>query len=141
MNEGQEMKSSKATNGGARRAGSRVGRPSKDRVWEVETRILDAAGKVFLEKGYGGTSIDEIADLAPASKPTIYAHFADKQTLFAAVVARVIHRLTDFAGHAPKGRTVEDKLVSLGTWIVDRALDDLTVSRAPQLLRHRDSRS
>ena len=108
-----------------------MGRPPKDLAGDVEARILDAAERAFLEKGYGSASIDEIATAAPASKPTIYAHFADKQSLFAAVVARIINRLTDFAGHAPEGRSVQDKLVNLGIQIVDRAIDDLTgVSRA-----------
>jgi AcrR family transcriptional regulator len=115
----------------AKRGTRRVGRPPKDLAGDVGARILDAAEHAFLEKGYSGASIDEIAEMAPASKPTIYAHFTDKQSLFAAVVARIINRLTDFAGHAPEGRSVQDKLVSLGTQIVDRAIDDLIgVARA-----------
>jgi AcrR family transcriptional regulator len=125
------MKSGVAKSGGAKRGTPRVGRPPKDLAGDVEARILDAAEQVFMEKGYGSASVDEIAMVAPASKPTIYAHFADKQSLFAAVVTRIINRLTDFAGHAPEGRSVHDKLVNLGTQVVERAIDDLTgVARA-----------
>jgi AcrR family transcriptional regulator len=128
--EAGDMKTT-AKSGGAKRGRPRVGRPPKDLAGDVETRILDAAEQVFLAQGYGSASIDEIAESAPASKPTIYANFVDKQTLFAAVVARIINRLTDFTGHAPEGRGVQDKLVSLGAHIVDRAIDDLTgVTRA-----------
>jgi AcrR family transcriptional regulator len=131
INEVPAMKSSIAKSGAAKRGHPRVGRPPKNLAGDVEARILDAAEQVFLEKGYSSASIDEIALLAPASKPTIYAHFADKQSPFSTVVVRIINRLTDFAGHAPEGRSVQDKLASLGTQIVDRAIDDLIgVARA-----------
>ena len=76
----------------AKRA-ARPGRPPKDLAGDVEGRILDAAERVFLERGFQSASIDEIAARAPASKPTIYGHFAGKEALFAAVVARIIDGL------------------------------------------------
>jgi AcrR family transcriptional regulator len=48
--------------------------------------ILDAARSVFLQKGYGGASMDEVAALAAVSKQTVYKHFADKRRLFEAVI-------------------------------------------------------
>ena len=52
--------------------------------------ILHAARDLFLRKGYAGTSMDEVALMAEASKVTIYKHFSDKQTLFIAVVTDAI---------------------------------------------------
>jgi TetR/AcrR family transcriptional repressor of mexJK operon len=49
-------------------------------------QILEGAKSVFLERGYEGTSVEEIARRAQVSKGTIYNYFPDKQTLFAAVV-------------------------------------------------------
>ena len=66
----------------------RSGRPPRALAGEVEERILDAARKVFLERGLEGASIDEIADVAHAGKPTIYARFPGKEALFAAVMLR-----------------------------------------------------
>ncbi|WP_027554331.1 TetR/AcrR family transcriptional regulator [Bradyrhizobium sp. Cp5.3] len=100
------------------------GRPTKDLAGDAQTRILDAAQQLFLEKGYRSASIDDISEMAPASKPTIYAHFPGKEALFAAVVARTIKGLTDFEGFAPEGRTIEDKLMSLGTAIVEKVIED-----------------
>ena len=123
----------------------RVGRPPKDLAGDVKTRILDAAQRVFLKRGYQGASLDEIAETAPASKPTIYAHFPGKEALFEAVVARVVEGLTNFEGFAPKGRTVRDKLAGLGTEIVERFIDEtIGITRAtiaeadrfPALSRH-----
>src|SRR5215470_12032588 len=96
----------------------RPGRPPKDLAGDVKARILDAAQRVFLARGYQSASLDEIAEAAPASKPTIYAHFDGKEALFEAVVARVIDGLTNFDGFEPKGRTVQDRLASLGTEVV-----------------------
>jgi AcrR family transcriptional regulator len=123
----------------------RPGRPPKDLAADVKTRILDAAQRVFLKRGYQSASLDEIAEVAPASKPTIYAHFEGKEALFEAVVARVVDGLTNFQGFEPKGRTVQDKLSSLGIEVVERFLDEtIGVTRAtiaeadrfPELSRH-----
>ena len=123
----------------------RLGRPPKDLAGDVKGRILDAAQHVFLEKGYHSASIDEIAEIAPASKPTIYSYFHGKEALFAAVVARVINGLTNFEGYTPHGRTIQDKLTSLGTELVERFIKDtvhvtrVTIAEAdrfPELSRH-----
>jgi AcrR family transcriptional regulator len=123
----------------------RVGRPPKDMAGDVKERILDAAQQVFLKRGYQSASLDEIAETAPASKPTIYAHFPGKEALFEAVVARVVEGLTNFEGFEPKGRTVQDKLAGLGTEIVERFIDEtIGITRAtiaeaerfPALSRH-----
>src|SRR6266480_2741397 len=109
----------------------RLGRPPKEMAGDVKTRILDAAQRVFLKRSYQSASLDEIAETAPASKPTIYAHFPGKEALFEAVVARVVEGLTNFEGFAPKGRTVQDKLASLGTEVVERFIDEtIGITRA-----------
>src|ERR1700739_3153495 len=78
-----------------RRSGAvRSGRPPRELAGEVEERILDAAAKVFLERGFEGASIEEIADVARAGKPTIYARFPGKEALFAAVVTSKVRETT-----------------------------------------------
>lgn len=116
----------------------RVGRPPKDLAGSVDQRILDAAQHVFLKRGFEGATIDEIAETAPASKPTIYARFAGKDALFAAVVARVVDGLTDFEGYTASGRTLQERLVNLSSVIVDRALKEsvgllrVTIAESPR---------
>jgi AcrR family transcriptional regulator len=123
----------------------RLGRPPKDLAGDVKARILDAAQRVFLKRGYQSASIDEIAEVAPASKPTIYAHFEGKEALFEAVVAHVLDGLTDFEGFEAKGRTVQDKLAGLGMEVVERFIDETVgitratiaeADRFPALSRH-----
>jgi AcrR family transcriptional regulator len=51
-------------------------------------RILDAAGRVFADKGYHGTLVDEIALEAETSKGGVYFHFPNKQAIFLALLDR-----------------------------------------------------
>ncbi|AOP48031.1 TetR/AcrR family transcriptional regulator [Streptomyces lydicus] len=57
--------------------------------------IMEAATAVFMEKGYAGTSMDDIAKLAAVSKQTVYKHFADKEKLFAEIVLATTDRVED----------------------------------------------
>ena len=60
----------------------------KGRPKDLEKRatIMEAAGKLFLEQGYEGTSLDAIANRACVSKLTVYSHFKDKAGLFTCLV-------------------------------------------------------
>ncbi len=49
--------------------------------------VLDAAGAAFLADGFRGASIESIAAAAGVSRPTVYAHFADKEEVFRTIVA------------------------------------------------------
>jgi AcrR family transcriptional regulator len=53
-----------------------------------ERQILDAAVRVFSERGYHEASMDEISDVAGVSKPMIYAYLGSKEDLFAACIHR-----------------------------------------------------
>jgi TetR/AcrR family transcriptional regulator, mexJK operon transcriptional repressor len=54
-----------------------------------QARILDAASAAFLENGFEFTSTADIAQLARVSKRELYACFADKRAILAAVIARL----------------------------------------------------
>jgi AcrR family transcriptional regulator len=60
--------------------------------------ILEAALKVFAEKGFAATRMDEIADRARVSKGTIYLYFESKEAVFRALVQETLaKRVSDFA--------------------------------------------
>lgn len=52
------------------------------------TQILDAALRVFAEKGIAASRIDDIAAVAGLSKGGIYAHFKSKEEIFEALLTR-----------------------------------------------------
>ena len=101
----------------------RSGRPPRELAGEVEERILDAAAKVFLERGFEGASVDEIADVAHAGKPTIYARFPGKEALFTAVMARNVREITSsFESIVPTGATIEERLTSIAMAFLRKVL-------------------
>lgn len=59
------------------------GRP---RCLEKNVAILDAAVALFLENGFDGTSMDEVARHAGVSKQTVYSHFSSKEQLFSEAI-------------------------------------------------------
>ncbi len=55
--------------------------PPKDK----KNRIIEAAARVFAQKGYAGTAVADIAFQAEIGKGTLYAYFDSKEDLFFAV--------------------------------------------------------
>ncbi|MEG3192415.1 TetR/AcrR family transcriptional regulator [Lysobacter sp. D1-1-M9] len=60
--------------------------PGRPKDLAKRAAILDAAKSMFTQYGFGGASMDQIAAEAGVSKLTVYSHFGDKETLFAAAV-------------------------------------------------------
>jgi TetR/AcrR family transcriptional regulator len=68
------------------KASSRV-RNSRGRV--ANAQVLEAAIRLFAERGYNGTSIADIAAEAGVAKPSVLYHFADKEALWIAAVEQL----------------------------------------------------
>jgi AcrR family transcriptional regulator len=60
---------------------------------ERRQQLLDIGRRLFAERGFEGTSIEEIAARAGVSKPVVYEHFGGKEGLYAVVVDREVERL------------------------------------------------
>ena len=58
-------------------------------------QLLDVGRALFAERGFDGTSIEEIAARAEVSKPVVYEHFGGKEGLYAVVVDREMQHLLD----------------------------------------------
>jgi len=55
--------------------------------------ILEAATEVFMEAGFSGSRVDEIARRARANKAMIYYHFGSKKGLYQAVLQRLFENV------------------------------------------------
>jgi AcrR family transcriptional regulator len=96
--------------------------PDATRLGKAES-ILAAAERTFLERGFGAVSMDTIAREAVASKATVYAHFASKEELFGAVVARVSERrFGAFSVDALDPREVAASLLTIAQRFLDLVL-------------------
>ena len=56
-------------------------------------QLVGVARSAFAEKGYDGTSVEDIAARAEVSKPVVYEHFGGKEGLYAVVVDREVQTL------------------------------------------------
>jgi TetR/AcrR family transcriptional repressor of mexJK operon len=96
--------------------------------------ILEAATTAFLEKGYLGTTMDEIAAAAGVSKQTVYKHFADKESLFTEIVVSTVNAAAD---------PIHEEVANLGESgdleadLRDLARRELAAVLQPELMRLR----
>ena len=56
-------------------------------------QLIEVGRKLFADKGFEGTTVEEIAAKASVSKPVVYEHFGGKEGLYAVVVDREIAAL------------------------------------------------
>jgi AcrR family transcriptional regulator len=70
---------------------------------ERREQLLDIGRRLFAERGFEGTSIEEIAAQADVSKPVVYEHFGGKEGLYAVVVDREMRTLLDMVTSALTG--------------------------------------
>ncbi|MFE0153135.1 TetR family transcriptional regulator [Nonomuraea sp. NPDC059007] len=60
---------------------------------ERREQLIRISRTLFAEKGFDGTSIEEIAATAQVSKPVVYEHFGGKEGVYAVVVDREMQKL------------------------------------------------
>lgn len=85
--------------------------------------ILEAARKVFLEIGFGATSMDAIAVAAKVSKQTVYNHFGSKEELFAAMIRSTCDRMVTAFEQAAKSGKPELTLKGIARQVISKVLD------------------
>ncbi len=60
---------------------------------ERREQLIEIARTLFADRGFDGTSVEEVASTAGVSKPIIYEHFGGKEGLYAVVVDREVTEL------------------------------------------------
>ncbi|MEY3266921.1 MAG: hypothetical protein RJA15_1367, partial [Actinomycetota bacterium] len=83
---------------------------------ESRQRILDAAEKLFLEKGYNGTTIVEVGKLSGISYGSIPWHFENKKGLLVAVILRLWSNADGNAPLEPGVEGLELVLTQMEQW-------------------------
>jgi TetR/AcrR family transcriptional repressor of mexJK operon len=102
---------------------------SEIRTERVTNRLLDAASKFFMERGFEATSMGEIARYARASKETFYRHFPGKEDLFRAVVIRGAKLVAaELSAVLLTHETPEKALTAFGELFLDRILSAGSIS-------------
>ncbi len=88
--------------------------PGRPKDLEKRAAILAAAARLFVAKGFDGTSMDAVASAAGVSKLTVYSHFGDKDSLFqAAVSARCEQQMPATLFTVAPGTPIEAALLGI----------------------------
>jgi outer membrane protein len=99
-------------------------------VSDPRQRLLDAGLKQFANRGYAGTSVQDITEEAKVTKPTLYYYFQSKEGLFQALVDQAMDdRLHLMREAAPSDMATVDQLTAIIVAVTDFA------RRQPDLLR------
>ena len=98
-----------------------MAKPEQRKRLPVEERrasIVEAAGRLFGERGYDGTRLDDVAAATGVTKPILYRHFDSKKALYVALLDRHREDLSSFAGIIPADGTLEERLRAvLEVWL------------------------
>jgi TetR/AcrR family transcriptional repressor of mexJK operon len=102
---------------------------SNDKSEALTRHLLDVAASFFLNKGFAGSSVTEIARQARASKESFYSRFPTKEDLFRAVIRRQTDHMSEkmsalFVSDAPTAVT----LTSFGEGFLARFMADDTIT-------------
>jgi AcrR family transcriptional regulator len=86
---------------------------------ERRATIVEAAGRLFGERGYDSTRLDDIAAAAGVTKPIVYRHFDTKRALYLALLERHRDDLASFAAmiDAEEGTADERLRTVLDVWL------------------------
>jgi AcrR family transcriptional regulator len=99
---------------------------TRTRLTGVERRnqLVQVGRAVFAEKGYEGTSVEEIAERAKISKPIVYEHFGGKEGLYAVIVDRemeyVIGQISDAIGNGTPRDRIEGAALAFMRYVQER---------------------
>lgn len=96
---------------------------SNARATRAGDAVEAAALELFVAKGFDGTSIEEIARLAKVSKPTIYAYYDGKESLFTSILERCCSRLlTPIFNDGSSDRPLADVLIDFALGYAETVL-------------------
>ncbi len=97
-----------------RKRAERPGRKSSTRE-----RVLQAADRLWSERGVRGASLDDVARAASVTKPSVYYYFSDKSALFTEVVCSVLEEHgSSLRGAARSGSRARDRLVAAVVYLI-----------------------
>jgi TetR/AcrR family transcriptional regulator, mexJK operon transcriptional repressor len=99
------------------------GRPTRREAERRHANLVASAGRLFLEKGWDGVSVDEISRQSGVAKRFIYARYPDKAALFVGAVERFIdEKMESLHAFEPLSADVEMGLRAFARRLFDLAM-------------------
>jgi AcrR family transcriptional regulator len=119
---------------------TRRGRPTRDEATQIYERLREAAVAVFLESGYDGATMEQIARAAGITRRTLYARYPDKRAVFLDVIPWALSRAVDDDADAKiKDDDLAVALTAIGRGAIKRATDPDTI-RLHKIVRNETGR-
>jgi TetR/AcrR family transcriptional regulator, acrAB operon repressor len=115
-------------------------RRTKEEAQETRARILDAAERVFYERGVAHASLEDIAAAAEVTRGAIYWHFKDKAEIFDAMMCSVMLPAEDMMGCRERDPDAPDPLEVLRRSAIDvlmRTARDPRTRRVMEIAYHK----
>lgn len=98
-----------------------------------ERALLDAALRIFAANGYSGTTMDQVAEAAGLTKPTLYQYFPSKEALFARMMLEKRDAMLQ-AFAAPNGGDLVEQLHAFAWAYADTVMQPMMLSLARLIL-------
>jgi AcrR family transcriptional regulator len=102
---------------------------------DTRERILSVANELFIEQGYEGTSLREIADRLDITKAALYYHFRSKDEILQTLLAPFDTLIDELMGRLEAAHDAESWADAL-TWVVTQIFDYLDFFRLVDRNRH-----
>lgn len=87
-------------------------------------QLVEVGRRVFAERGFEGTTVEEIAERAKVSKPIVYEHFGGKEGLYAVIVDRevehIVARIAEAVATGSPRERLEAAVLAYLTYVEER---------------------
>jgi len=115
--------------------------PKQERAVATRASILQSAAQVFDDRGYAGSSLDTVAELAGVTKGALYFHFSSKEDLASAVIAEQ-HRISRNYAEAAmtSSRSTLEAMMLMCRGLAVQLIDEPLVSAGIRLTTDSSSR-
>src|SRR5688572_24390728 len=121
--------------------------PASERADLLRQRICTAASTLFIRRGFGATTMQDIADALRISRPKLYYYFRDKGSILEALVSNVpveAHRRAQAVlamKHAGPGEKLNALILQHADLILTRPLEfrllDMSLDHLPRAMQSR----
>lgn len=117
---------------GRKRAGA--AQSSKGQI--LRHAVLEVAARLFAERGFGGTNLQDIADELGISRPALYYYFKSKDHILASMVEEVTvfsgQRTTELVAKADSnpGETLRQMVQSHARWLLEHPVEFKMIDRS-----------
>ena len=110
--------------------------PANDKKEALRQALLKAAAELFTQRGYAGTSLQDLADEFGMTRSALYYYFTNKEEILASLVEEVTvfsHRQSERVAANPDadpGETLRLMVRSHAKWLLDHAVQFRVVDRS-----------